>query len=277
MWRTFGFKEIKKILDKQLRAQVFPHAYLFAGAAGIGKKTLALEFSEKILNTQTLNNHPDFRMLEPEGEVGVEQIRNLIAGLNFKPLLGAHKVCIINNTESLSQQALNALLKTLEEPSSSTIIILIAKSRRPLPTLESRCQVLFFNRLTHNELRNFAKEQRLKVAEETFILSFGSVGRMRQFLADTEDLESSRQQIKQFRELKSSPLADRLLAIPILAELEESDLRQVLLVWLEQARDELRTSGQELLRIFGGIYSALQDLATNKNRKLILQELFLKF
>ena len=144
-WQTFGHNEIKNLLNKQISSGIFPHAYLFTGPEAVGKKNLALEFAKVVLKADKLENHPDFQILDSEGEIKIEQILEFIGKIGYKPFLGEKKVAIINNAQNLNTQSSSALLKTLEEPSESSVIILIAGSGNILSTISSRCQVLNFS------------------------------------------------------------------------------------------------------------------------------------
>src|SRR5574340_798591 len=112
-WQTFGHESVKRVLDKQLKLKKFPHAYLFFGPEGVGKKTLALEFAAKILGAGNLSVHPDFQILEEADNIAVERTREFIASLGFKPLAAKYRVAVVNDAQNLSSQSGNALLKTL--------------------------------------------------------------------------------------------------------------------------------------------------------------------
>jgi DNA polymerase-3 subunit delta' len=261
-WQTFGHTNIKKLLDLQLKSGKFPHAYLFFGPAGLGKKKLALELAAKILSTEKLSNHPDFAILDQEEEIGVERAQQFMEGLGFKPFIGKYKVAVINNAQLMNTQSANALLKTLEEPSASTILILISANKNLLSTIISRCQVFNFNAFTLNQLKDFAKEQKIQSDEHLLKLSFGSVGRLLE-LQDSQKLSEEKEKIADFEKIKSGAVADRLTAISKYAELETPDLRQLFSSWL---------FWQPSLYLL----NAINLLETNKNKKLILQDLFLK-
>ena len=261
-WQTFGHQNIKRLLDLQLKSGKFPHAYLFFGPEGLGKKMLSLELAAKILGTEKLSNHPDFAILDQEEEIGVERMQQFMEGLGFKPFMGKYKVAIVNNAQLMNTQSSNALLKTLEEPSASTILILISANKNLLPTIISRCQVFNFNAFTVNQLRDFAKEGNLKADEKLLKLSFGSVGKLMQ-LQDTQNFVDEENKITDFEKLKAGHMADRLTAISQYAELETPDLRRLFNSWL---------FWQPSLHLL----NAINLLETNKNKKLILQDLFLK-
>lgn len=136
------------------------HAYLFVGPPHVGKTTAAQAFAQA-LNCGTLSpsaagcgtclecrsirhsNHPDVRFIQAsEGKkiFAIEELRHLIEEVAWKPMRARHKVYVLAN-ELLNLQGANALLKTLEEPSPGTVLILTATSTdQVLPTLVSRCQ-----------------------------------------------------------------------------------------------------------------------------------------
>src|ERR1051326_2085116 len=150
-WVSFGHKHVKNLLEKQLATKNLSHAYLFKGPSGVGKRTLALELAKQILAGENLSTHPDFQMLDASGEIVMEQALEFLERLHLKPFIGQKKVAVINHAQNLNTASSNALLKTLEEPSPSTIIILIAEGA-VLPTIISRCQVFNFNAFTEDDL-----------------------------------------------------------------------------------------------------------------------------
>ncbi|MBN2453154.1 MAG: DNA polymerase III subunit delta' [Candidatus Omnitrophica bacterium] len=140
------------------------NAYLFYGLSGIGKKLTALNFA-KSLNCANPDHgtscdtcpscrkidsasHPDVRLVTPEKEgssVRIGDIRPVIEDSGLKPYESAKKAYIIDEANQLTEEASNALLKTLEEPSPQTVFILIAESAAALlPTIRSRCQAVKF-------------------------------------------------------------------------------------------------------------------------------------
>jgi DNA polymerase-3 subunit delta' len=108
------------------------------------------------------NTHPDFQLLEPEGNNGyvVAQIRELNASAQRAPLEAEHKVFVLTGADTLAAAPANAFLKTLEEPSATTVFILLAHSADAvLPTIRSRCQVLRFNPLQHAQALALLQEK----------------------------------------------------------------------------------------------------------------------
>lgn len=279
-WHTFGHENIKKILDLQMRSGKLSHGYLFCGPEGIGKKELALEFAQKILiqtknsSGSSLQSHPDFSILDQIEEISMERMHQFMEGLSFKPFVSSKKIAIINNAHLLNTQSSNALLKTLEEPSPSTILILISANKDVLPTILSRSQFFSFNLFTESQLTIFAQEKNILATTESVMLSFGRIDRLLS-LQDKKKLEYEKNIISQFEELQISPEAERLLAVNRFAELEPEDLRNLFLSWTFWKLQQLR-SNTSSYKMVGSLLEALAQLQTNKNKKLILQSLFLR-
>lgn len=142
-----------------LRADGLAHAYLLAGAPGLGKRTLAEAMAAAALceadaapacgqcRACTLREsgaHPDLRLLEPEEDkrtVVIEQVRELIGFHTLKSHYGARKAAVICPAEAMTTGAANALLKLLEEPPAGALLLLVSHRPGLLPaTIVSRCQ-----------------------------------------------------------------------------------------------------------------------------------------
>jgi len=152
------------MLFAQMREQKLPHAILLTGAAGIGKLHFALVFVQRLFCKQATGlspcgeceachlfkagTHPDLKriaLLEGKQSIAVDQIRDLVAYVSLTPHSAAKKVAVIEQAELLNVNAANSLLKTLEEPPDSSMLILV--THRPdllLPTIRSRCQTMLF-------------------------------------------------------------------------------------------------------------------------------------
>ena len=179
------------ILKNSFKNNNLAHAYLFMGPDGVGKKLTATRMAKSLncLVKKTLDNcetcnscrrieigiHPDVFLIEPEksssnskeGFIKIAAIRELQKNLNFKPYEGKNKIAIINDAECLNPQAANALLKTLEEPPSATVIILItSKVYQLIPTVISRCQGVKFGPLTKETLRQIVSRRKNIDAKE---------------------------------------------------------------------------------------------------------------
>lgn len=148
-----GHQKQWQFLKKSAELGRLPHALLFYGQEGLGKKALAIKFSEFLIGEIS---PPDFILIEPEGkEIQIAQIRELIGKLSFKPYLADFKIAVLNNAHLMTQEAQNCFLKFLEEPKGKTILILVtAYPSLLLPTIVSRVQKVRFFPTKSFEIRN---------------------------------------------------------------------------------------------------------------------------
>lgn len=138
-----GHQKQWEFLKKSAELGRLPHALLFYGQEGLGKKALAIEFSKFLIKEIS---PPDFILIEPQGkEIQIKQIRNLIQQLCFKPYLADFKIAVVNKAHLMSQESQNCFLKFLEEPTDKTHLILITEyPAMLLPTILSRVQKIRF-------------------------------------------------------------------------------------------------------------------------------------
>lgn len=167
MWRTLGFESQKKLFASMTPS----HAYLFVGQDMIGKRTFALELAGKLAHTNDI--------LSVSSDI--DSVREAKRFLSMSPLNGTHKVALIDQADRMQDEAQNALLKVLEEPSASSILILItSKPDALLPTITSRCQVIDFAAPSKKDFFKFLEEKKLSDEQKEFLYTFsnGSIGLM---------------------------------------------------------------------------------------------------
>lgn len=141
------------------RRERHAHAYLLHGPAGIGKRALAERLAAALLCAAPAANgacgqckaclllragtHPDFFDLQPEEAdkaIRVDQVRELVEFIAQTAQLGGRKLVLLEPAEAMNLNAANALLKSLEEPSGDTVLLLVShQPSRLLPTIKSRC------------------------------------------------------------------------------------------------------------------------------------------
>ncbi len=157
----FGHDQIKDYFQKAIRANKVSHAYILDGETGMGRKSLAHAFAlsllcEKGKNQPCMechackqvisNSHPDLIHVthEKSASIGVDDIREQINDtVLVRPYSSYYKIYIVDEAEKMTIQAQNALLKTIEEPPSYAVIILLTtKQEALLPTILSRCVLL---------------------------------------------------------------------------------------------------------------------------------------
>ncbi len=151
-------------LSHALETGQLTHAYLLAGATAATRRKLARAFAAAVLASDggaaaapggnaveaaaaeiVANGHPDLRELSPQGAGAylVDQVREVVAGAALAPIRARRKVYVLDDADCLTGAPANALLKTLEEPPSDVVCILLAEHAGALlPTLRSRCVVL---------------------------------------------------------------------------------------------------------------------------------------
>lgn len=176
----------KQRLLKMQKQQRFPHALLLTGPEGIGLKQFSLTFAMQILclnkgqdqvnknpdnacgNCQSCQlflagSHPDLLIIEPEEEgkqVKIDQIRELIEYVTLKSFSRNHKIAIIKAADAMNRSTANALLKTLEEPPSQSMLFLLSHRPSNLPiTIRSRCQKVDFEAAFDDKAVNWLKQQ----------------------------------------------------------------------------------------------------------------------
>lgn len=209
-----GHRRVKDALIQAHHRDAVHHAYLFAGPEGIGKRTLAHAFamlvnctgqaptdaagrrvdscgrcrSCRMMTREGEAGHPDLMVLEPDGRyVKIKQVRDMIGVVPFPPIEAAYRFVLLDPADAMQEPAANALLKTLEEPSSRTRFILVTS--RPdslLVTIRSRCQRVGFTPLTDEELSAALTDKGLPAeqVERVTPLAEGSVGTALRLIED---------------------------------------------------------------------------------------------
>lgn len=181
-----GNYSIKKILEKSILDKKTSHSYLFVGMQGIGKKLMAVEFAKALLGINQIDkqieeiNHPDFICIEPDGNgIKIEQIRELQKKIPEKPIQSTKKVYLINEADSMTFEAQNCFLKTLEEPPEFVTIILIGSQESAfLPTIKSRCMIFHFQPIQEQEMRQYLEKQGItNLTNHQLEMFQGSIGK----------------------------------------------------------------------------------------------------
>lgn len=190
---VIGHKKVKDVLGRLISIDQLHPSLILSGDEGIGKRYLAVQLA-MALNCQgdttkpcgqcsqcvkaTAGTHPDLTVVEPtDGRraVNIEQVRNMIADMGRKPFEGTRRVFILAQADRLREDAMNTLLKSLEEPPGTTVTILL--SSRPsmlIETIHSRCQHLRLNSLDEEDVVAVLKNQGLNEQEARERAQFGA-------------------------------------------------------------------------------------------------------
>lgn len=188
-----GNDKVKTFLDSQINNNHVLHSYLFVGIDGIGKTLFAREYARKILciNKEEAkdciscikwksNNHPDFYQIEPENKtIKIEQIRKMQEKISEKPITSNKKVYLIIDSDTMTKEAQNCLLKTLEEPPEYACIILTTSNEsKLLNTIKSRCMKISFDAIEEEKIEEYLKSNlQIEISKELIKLSQGSIGK----------------------------------------------------------------------------------------------------
>lgn len=203
-------------LKNSIRNKKINHCYLFEGEIGLGKKDIALAFSKTLLCKEgkespcnkcnscikfDSGNHPDFKTLAPKDKlIRKEDVDKLISSMAILPFESERKIFIIEDCDMMRIESQNALLKTLEEPPGYINIILISQSsRRILPTILSRCQIIKFYPLEIDKIVDLLiKDYKIDEKKAAFIANFtkGSFKRSVELVKDEKFFELRDETIK---------------------------------------------------------------------------------
>lgn len=233
-----GQKHIVATLKSSLQKDRLAHAYLFAGPRGVGKTSTA-RILAKALNCKNgptitpcqkcvlcleISQGRSLDVIEIDGASnrGIDEIRTLRENVKFSPVSGRYKVYIIDEVHMLTQEAFNALLKTLEEPPEFVkFIFATTQPHKVIPTILSRCQRLNFRHISAMEiiaqLEKVAAKESIEIDKEVlFAIARSSDGSLR-------DAESILDQLSSFSKGKVS-LQD---AISVLGLIEQETLFEI--------------------------------------------------
>ncbi|NTV89025.1 MAG: DNA polymerase III subunit delta' [Clostridiales bacterium] len=214
-----GQKEVVEYLAGTITGEKIGHAYVFSGAEGIGKRTVAGIFANALLCSGPSEGkpcgkcqacmlyesgvNPDFRRVSAGGGgIGVDDIRKLLSDLMIKPLYSTRKVFVIEDAGDMTVQAQNCMLKTLEEPPPYAVLILtVSNYEGLLETIRSRVTKISFRKNTLSEVTE-ALVRKLGIGREeagaTAAWADGNIGRALE-MAGSDEYKSIRE--KTFSEL----------------------------------------------------------------------------
>jgi DNA polymerase-3 subunit delta' len=277
-WNLVGHEWAVDMLRKHVIHGTMRHAYLFAGPPGIGRRTLALRFAQA-LNCRTpiepgvpcgqcrdckqidAMQHADLNIVEPtildpkggkeliphpNGEIRIEQIRDLRRILNLRPYQSNYRVALLLNfNQTRRDNAPNALLKTLEEAPSYAVLILTADNpEQLLPTIISRCEVLRLRPLEIGQVRQALEDKGYETNQAKWIahISGGRFGIALRLIGNDALMVEREERLNDLQSLISASRVEKFAYADKLSK-DKDAMRQAILIWLSYWRDVmLRTA-----------------------------------
>ncbi len=232
-------------------------AYIFSGPDGVGKRKAALslaaslfskeeEKQKKIMDRADRGQHPDVKIISPQGNVlKVESVRKMARDLAYPPLEGKHCIFILESADRMNPSASNALLRKLEEPPPHAVFILLcADASLLLPTIVSRCQIFRFPLIPRKELIQILRHNYSTSNEENELYmtaacwAEGSLGRATDYLENSELREMVEYSVNILLKTWESAPEIPVSAIQFIDELKNAqDVRVVIQAWMGLLRD----------------------------------------
>ncbi len=257
MWQVVGHEAAIALLSRSLEREMLSHAYMFVGPSRVGKTTLALNLAQgaNCLGVPAARPcgecgqcvriaqgiHPDVQVIDREPnasgsrtrrDIGIDQVREAQRSAVLKPYEGRSRVFIFQEASSLTSEASNALLKLLEEPPDSVLLILLADSRESIPdTIVSRCQQIDFRTLPVETIARYLEETQevpQERAMELARLSGGKIGWAIEAAGDPGMVEEYTNELEGVSQLLDNGLEERFAYAEEVATLYGRDWERAL-------------------------------------------------
>ncbi len=284
-----GHERIKEHLQEAIRQDTLSHAYIFSGESGSGKKLLASTLAAALLCEgqgdsvkpcgrcksciqASSGNHPDIRMVTHEkSTLGVDDIRSQVsADMAIKPYSSPYKVYIIPDCDRMTEQAGNALLKTIEEPPAyARIFLLTNNAASMLPTILSRCVTLDMKPVSTEKIYHFLIDKHHTPEQEAASLAAfcqGNVGKAVRYAASEDFHEINGTILHLLKSVDKLTLSDIMASIKELAahKTDIGDYIDLMILWY---RDLLlyKSTGNASLLLYKRELASIQSQAAAKS------------
>ena len=285
--KIIGHEHVKKYFKKTIESQNISHSYLIEGTSGSGKKLLAKTFIKTLfcekegsiepchictscMMMETGNNPDYFEVSSTKASIGVDDIREqVVEQMEIKPYRSKYKVFLIPNSDKMTIQAQNALLKTIEEPPSYGIIILLSENPgKIISTVHSRCARIRVLPLSYKLIESYIKDNYdLSKGQVMLYADFaeGSIGKVKNMIDQGEFLELYKKSINYIIKLDNANLID-LYDIAEEIDKEKENLPQILDFWMIWYRDILMFKKFKSEKYI--FYKDSQDLLLDRSKEL---------
>ena len=316
-----GHKDILKYISSAVENNRVSHAYILNGERGSGKKMLANLFAMTLLcesgesepcgkchscKQAESGNHPDIIRVthEKPNSISVDDIRTQVNNtVDIKPYQGPYKVYIIPQADLMTPQAQNAILKTIEEPPSYAVFLLLTENAETLlPTINSRCVMLKLRNIKDTLIKKYLMEN-LEIpdykADMCTAFAQGNMGRAI-MLANSEHFNEIREEAVQLlKHIHDMELSEIVQAVKNISayKLEVTDYLDIIMIWyrdvllykatkeidkvvfkdqLQYIKEQARKSSYEGIElILESLEKAKARLKANVNFDLVMELLFL--
>lgn len=306
------------LLRRAIETGRLPHALLFTGPKGTGRFLTAVTVAKALNCSSAVNGdccdrclactkiakgiHPDVHFVAPEGAtLKIDQIRTLAQEAAMRPYEGRRKVFILDEAETMTEHAQNALLKTLEEPPGATLLVLIAPEVAALlPPIISRCTQIRFAPLPESVIAARLVEEGCDARDATLLASLagGSLGRAHELrgsaLQEIWDLVEQATTLSPTHTIPALDLTERVVRqkeiLPLFLEallawcrdlmIAKVDCQETLLVYRNHRaalkRQSERLGLLQLVAMYQTVQQTVERLNRYANPRLSLEVMFLK-
>ncbi len=284
-----GQDQIKKHLQESIKKGSLSHAYIINGETGSGRRLLASALTKTLLCENRTEqgdacgkcksclqadsgNHPDVRFISHEkASIGIDDIRSqLINDITIKPYSSTHKIYIIPHANKMTEQAQNALLKTMEEPPEyATILLLTENSQNLLQTIISRCIVLNTEPLRQEEITQYLmKNLQMEPEQAKIAAGFcqGNVGKAIHFATSDDFSEMKEDTLRLLKKIDEMDIPDIMAIIKDLSQHKGkiSEYLDLMLLWYRDVLMFKVTKDANLL-LYRNEYKAISRQASIRN------------
>ncbi|MGL6173035.1 MAG: DNA polymerase III subunit delta' [Cellulosilyticaceae bacterium] len=253
--QIIGHEMIKQYFKKSMMADKVSHSYIFEGPYGVGKRMMAKELAKTLLCESeqrpcgTCKNckmveagtHPDISSVTKDTKVTkIDTVRDqVIKFMDIKPYVGKYKIVIVEEADTLNIEGQNAMLKTIEEPPSYGIVILVTKNLASLlPTIKSRCIHIRFSPLAGDHIRHYLSQHHIAQHEIEIYTQFcqGSIGKAQQLIEDEDFFALRKESISYLTQLEKANLMEMYQIVKAICDQKEH-IVEILEFWELWYRD----------------------------------------